>query len=67
MRTRACVCVCVCVLVGWVLWHINLCYLLNAKSICIQIISSISMSTYFDCKKHFYLVYSNSSNSANSF
>ena len=29
-------------LVGWVLWHINLCRLFNAKSIFIQIISSIS-------------------------
>ena len=28
-------------LVGWVLWHINLCRLFNAKSIFIQIISSI--------------------------
>ena len=29
-------------LVGWVLWHINLFRLFNAKSIFIQIISSIS-------------------------
>ena len=29
-------------LVVWVLWHINLCRLFNAKSIFIQIISSIS-------------------------
>ena len=29
-------------LVGWVLWHINLCRLFNAKSTFIQIISSIS-------------------------
>ena len=29
-------------LVVWVLWHINLCSLFNAKSILIQIISSIS-------------------------
>ena len=29
-------------LVGWILWHINLCRLFNAKSIFIQIISSIS-------------------------
>ena len=29
-------------LVVWVLWHINLCKLFNAKSIFIQIISSIS-------------------------
>ena len=31
-----------CWLVVWVLWHINLCRLFNAKSIFIQIISSIS-------------------------
>ena len=37
------VCLFVC-LVGWVLWHINLCRLFNAKSIFIQIIYSISMS-----------------------
>ena len=30
------------VVFGWVLWHINLCRLFNAKSIFIQIISSIS-------------------------
>ena len=29
-------------LVGWVLWHINLCSLFNAKYIFIQIINSIS-------------------------
>ena len=29
-------------LVGWVLWHINLCRLFNAKSIFMQIVSSIS-------------------------
>ena len=29
-------------LVVWVLWHINLCRLSNAKSIFIQIISSVS-------------------------
>ena len=29
-------------LVGWILWHINLCRLFKAKSIFIQIISSIS-------------------------
>ena len=29
-------------LVAWVLWHINLCRLFNAKSIFIQIVSSIS-------------------------
>ena len=29
-------------LVGWVLWHINLCRLFNAKSIFTQIVSSIS-------------------------
>ena len=29
-------------LVGWVLWHINICSLVNAKSIFMQIVSSIS-------------------------
>ena len=29
-------------LVAWDLWHINLCWLFNAKSILIQLISSIS-------------------------
>ncbi len=29
-------------LVGWILWHINLCRLFNAKSIFIQIVSCIS-------------------------
>ena len=29
-------------MVGWVLWHINLCRLFNAKSIFLQIIWSIS-------------------------
>ena len=29
-------------LVGWILWHINLCRLFNAKSIFMQIVSSIS-------------------------
>ena len=29
-------------MVGWVLWRINLCRLFNAKSIFIQIVSSIS-------------------------
>ena len=28
--------------VGWVLWHINICWLFNAKSIFMQIVSSIS-------------------------
>ena len=46
-------------LVGWFLWHINLCRLFNAKSILIQIVSSISkilfsMRTQFICQKHFY-------------
>ena len=46
-------------LVGWVLWHINVCQLFNAKSIFMQIVSSIStiqfsMSTQFVCQKHFY-------------
>ena len=29
-------------LVGWILWHINLCKLFNAESIFIQIVGSIS-------------------------
>ena len=33
-------CVYVCVLGGWVLWHINLCRLFNAKSIFIKIVCS---------------------------
>ena len=55
-----CVCTCVCVLVGCLgLWPINLCRLFNAKSIFIQIVSSISniqfsMSTQFKCQKHFH-------------
>ena len=64
-------------LVGWILWRINLCRLLNAKSIFIQIVLfqtiQFSMSTQFNCQKHFYFklfsfisVYSNSSNSAKS-
>ena len=36
----------------WVLWHINLCRLFNAKSIFIQINSSISNNSV--CQKHFY-------------
>ena len=39
-------------MVGWVLWHINLCRLFNAKSIFIQTIQ-FSMSTQFNCKKTF--------------
>ena len=35
-------CVCASWLVGWVLWHINLCRLFNAKFIFIQIDCSIS-------------------------
>ena len=46
-------------LVGWVLWHINFSRLFNAKSIFIQIISSISNNSveYENtvCQKHFYL------------
>ena len=58
-------------LVGWVLWHINLCRLFNAKSIFMQIVlfqkiqfskslivKNISISTYS--------FYSNCFNSANS-
>ena len=47
-------------LVGWlVLWHINLCRLFNAKSVFMEIVSSISnksnyMSTLFNCQKHLY-------------
>ena len=37
-----CVCVCVCVCVCLGTWHINPCMLFNAKSIFIQINSSIS-------------------------
>ena len=33
---------CLILVVGWVLWHINLCRLFDAKSIFIQIISFIS-------------------------
>ena len=36
------VCFLICLLVGWFLCHINLCWLFNAKSIFIQINSSIS-------------------------
>ena len=34
-------------LVCWVLWHINLCRLFNAKSTFIQIISSISNNSVY--------------------
>ena len=34
--------------VGWVLWHINLCRLFNAKSIFMQIVSSISKNSVQD-------------------
>ena len=41
----------------WVLWHINLCWLFNAKSIFIQIILfwtiQFSISTQFKCQKTF--------------
>ena len=48
-----------CWLVGWVLWHINLCRLFNAKSIFIQIISSVSNNSVLHeytvlSLKHFY-------------
>ena len=43
--------------VGWVLWHINLCRLFNAKSIFMQIVLfqtiQFSMSTQFKCQKTF--------------
>ena len=42
------------VLVGWVLWHINLCRLFNTKSIFIQIALfqtiQFSMSTQINCQ-----------------
>ena len=45
-------------LVGWILWHINLFRLFNAKSIFIQIILfqtiPFNMCTQFNCQKHFY-------------
>ena len=43
-------------LVGWVLWHINLCRLFNAKSIFMDLFKTIqfSMSTQFNCEKLFY-------------
>ena len=45
-------------LVGYFLWHINLCRLLNAKSIFMQLVLfqtiQFSMSTQFNCRKHFY-------------
>ena len=43
-----------CLLLAWVLWHINLCRLFNAKSIFIQIVLfqtiQFSISTQFKCK-----------------
>ena len=43
---------------GWVLWHINLCRLFIAKFIFMQIVLfqtiQYSMSTQFNCQKHFY-------------
>ena len=48
-----------CWLVVWVLWHINLYRLFNAKSIFIQIVNSLfqtiqfSMSIQFNCQKTF--------------
>ena len=51
-------------LVGWVLWHMNLCRLFNAKSIFMKIVLfqaiqfSLSMQfklwVQFNCEKHFY-------------
>ena len=41
-------------LVGWFLWHINLCRLFNAKSIFIFKTIQFSTSTKFNCQKHFY-------------
>ena len=44
--------------VVWVLWHINLSWLFNAKSIFMQIVLlqriQFSMSTQFNCQKRFY-------------
>ena len=45
-------------LVVWVLWYINLCRLFNAKSCFMQILQfqiiPFSISTQFNCQKHFY-------------
>ena len=45
-------------MVGWFLWHINLCRLFDTKSIFMQIALfkkiKFSMSTQFNCQKHFY-------------
>ena len=45
-------------LVDWVLWHINICGLFNAKSIFMQTVLfqtiQFSMSTQFNYQKHFY-------------
>ena len=45
-------------LVWWVLWHINLCRLFNAKSIFMKVISFISNNSvqheYTAYQKHFY-------------
>ena len=62
-------------LLAWILWHINLCRLFNAKSNFKQIINSISNKSvkyedtvymYKNISFASYSVYSNSSNSANS-
>ena len=46
------------VMVGWVLWHIKLCRLFNAKSIFMQIVLfqpvQFSMSTQFNYQRNFY-------------
>ena len=43
--------------VGWVLWHINLCRLFNARSFFMQIVLfqtiQFCISTQLDCKKTF--------------
>ena len=45
-------------MVGWVLCHIDLCRLFNAKSIFMQPVLfqtiQFSMNTQFNCQKHFY-------------
>ena len=59
-------------LVVWVLWHINFCRLFNAKSMFMQKVLfqtiQFSMSTQFNCQKHFYFKLFGlfSSNTANS-
>ena len=48
-------------LVGWFLWHINLCRLFNTKSILMQIVSSIQtvliQTIQFSITMQFYLTH----------